>query len=268
MLHFNGFLIALVVTLLLMPSVLAQQSEIKPASAGQSPMVYLATLEWPPYSSEHLPNGGETVEKVVSVFKRMGYDPQIEFLPWSRAVRGTSGVSPTYLGFFPEYPSENSHFMFSDSLGESVIGLVHKKSRKLDVTTFTALTKYRLGVVKDYINTPEIDRLIQSGAIKPNVAINDRQNLVSLLNDEIDIAVIDERVMLYILENDTELKLRAKAKFVFDKTLSRRQTLHLAFSRYHPESALFEHFNATLQQINLEFQSSNLSQSTEHSTDF
>ena len=258
MLNFNGFLLALVVTTFLFTSVQAQQSAIKPASPSQPPMIYLATLEWPPYSSKHLPNGGETVEKVVSVFKRMGYDPQIEFLPWSRAVRGTSGVSPTYLGFFPEYPSENSHFIFSDALGESVIGFVYKKSKKLELTTITSLTKYRLGVVKDYINTPEIDRLIQSGEIKPNVAINDRQNLVSLLNDEIDIAVIDERVMLYILENDPGLKQRAKAKFIFDKTLSRRQTLHLAFSRYHPESALFQRFNATLKQMNLEIQRSNL----------
>lgn len=258
MLHVNGSLIALVVTTFLIMSVQAQQTDVKPASPNQAPMIYLATLEWPPYSSKHLPNGGETVEKVVSVFKRMGYDPQIEFLPWSRAVRGTSGVSPTYLGFFPEYPSENSHFNFSESLGESVIGLVHKKSRKLDLTTLTAMTKYRLGVVKDYINTPEIDRLIQSGDIKPNVAINDRQNLVSLLNDEIDIAVIDERVMRYILANDPGLKIRATGKFVFDKTLSRRQTLHLAFSRYHPESALFQRFNTTLKQINLEIKASSL----------
>jgi polar amino acid transport system substrate-binding protein len=254
MLHSFGFIFALFVTALFIPSVQAQQSEEKHTPAERPQVIYLATLEWPPYSGKNLPNGGETVEKVMTVFRRMGYDPQIEFLPWSRAVRGTSGESPTYLGFFPEYPSDNSHFLLSGSLGESVIGLAHKKSSKLDLSTIASLTKYRLGVVKDYINTQEIDRLIQSGEIKPNVAINDRQNLVSLLNNEIDIAVIDQRVMRHILENDAGLKIRAKDKFVFDTTLSQRQTLHLAFSRYHAHSALFEEFNATLQLINLELE--------------
>jgi len=201
MLHSIYFIFAVFITVITTPSVYAQQLDAKVISASKPSAIYLATLEWPPYSGSKLPNGGETVAKVVSVFKRMGYDPQIEFLPWSRAVRGTSGESPAYLGFFPEYPSENSHFIFSGSLGESVIGLAHKKTSKLDLTTVTSLTNYRLGVVKDYINTQEIDRLIQSGEIKTLVAINDRQNLVSLLNNEIDIAVIDERVMLHILNN-------------------------------------------------------------------
>jgi len=254
MLHSFGIIFALFVTVLFIPSVQAQQSGAKLHPADKPPMIYLATLEWPPYSGKNLPNGGETVEKVVTVFRRLGYDAQIEFLPWSRAVRASSGESPTYLGFFPEYPSDNSHFLFSGSLGESMIGLVYKKSSKPDLRTISSLSNYRLGVVKDYINTQEIDRLIQSGEIKPNVAINDRQNLVSLLNNEIDIAVIDQRVMRYILENDAGLKIRAKDKFVFDTTLSQRQTLHLAFSRYHPNSALFEEFNATLQLINLELE--------------
>ncbi len=226
-----------------------EQTRGPDAPATKTKLISLATLEWPPYSSKSLPGGGETVAKVATIFKLMGYTVKIDFLPWSRAVRSASGEKPLYLGYFPEYPFTDTHFLLSASLGESIIGLAQHKDRKLKIIDTSSLTHYKIGIVQDYINTEDIDELIASGSIKPTIAINDRQNLVRVLNGDIDAAVIDKKVMQYLLENDSQLKTGAAGKLEFNETLAQTISLHIAFSRYHPDAKLYEKFNIFLSQL-------------------
>lgn len=212
-------------------------------------VVSLATLEWPPYTSSSIDGGGEIVRMVISVFRRMGYSAKVDFLPWSRAVRSTAGTQPLYLAYFPEYPLTENHFRLSDSLGISLVGLVQRIDRHLQLENANSLKNYRLGVVQDYINTKEIDELIEKKIVKPIVAINDRQNLVRVLNGDIDVAVIDKKVMQYIIANDVEINQRGVNELIFNEKLANPITLHLAFSRYHNNSHLFDKFNQTLAEI-------------------
>ena len=232
----------------------AQQALNTPTSADISNVVPLATLEWPPYSSKTLPGGGETVAKVREVFKRMGYVAHIDFLPWSRAVRSTKGEYPLYLGYFPEYPLDDAQFILSASIGTSLLGLAQHKKRRLYLTNTLSLTRYKLGVVQDYVNTKQIDRLIANGTLKPVVAINDRQNLVRVLNGDIDAAVIDKKVMHYLLQHDEQLRLHAAEQLEFNDTLAEAISLHIAFNRYHYDAGLSQRFNQTLLQMDNETQ--------------
>jgi polar amino acid transport system substrate-binding protein len=255
-----GLCIAVVSTVMLLlssPSG-AQAREHAAATISKQTIIELATLEWPPYSTKNLHGGGESVQKVRQVFNRMGYRTKIDFLPWSRAVRSTAGVKPIYLAYFPEYPLHDNHFVMSDTIGQSLLGLAQHKNRPLYLPSATALKHYRIGVVQDYTNTAEIDRLIASGDIKPIVSINDRQNLVRVLKGDIDAAVIDQRVMKYLLENDAELREQAMNLLQFNQALSEVISLHLAFSRYHPAASLIKQFNTVLREMN-EASNSNLS---------
>jgi len=54
-------------------------------SAQAQPQLRMATLEYPPYSSEHLPDGGSIVALTRRAFAVRGYPLQIDFLPWARA---------------------------------------------------------------------------------------------------------------------------------------------------------------------------------------
>ena len=227
----------------------AEQTDSSDASYTKSKLIKLATLEWPPYSSKSLPGGGKTVAKVVAAFRHMGYTVKIDFLPWSRAVRSTYGEQPLYLGYFPEYPLTDTHFLLSASLGDSIVGLVQHKNRKLNISNTLSLTQYRLGVVQDYVNTKDIDDLIAKGKIKPVIAIDDRQNLVRVLNGDIDVAVIDKHVMQYLLQHDLQLSKNAAGLLEFDDTLAQTISLHIAFSRYHPDAALYHKFNTALFQL-------------------
>lgn len=245
--------LSLVLLLLLGPLALQIFATDEKASPGKKlAVVSLATLEWPPYSSKTLPGGGETVAKVVSVFRRMGYSARIDFLPWSRAVRSTYGEQPVYLAYFPEYPLSDSHFRLSEPLGNSIVGLVQRKDRTLQLENAQALKHYRLGVVQDYINTDGIDALIAQGTIKPVVAINDRQNIARVINGDIDVAVIDKKVLHYILSHDNQLRERGAQLLQFNDSLAQTISLHLAFNRYHADSVLFDKFNQTLAEMNNE----------------
>lgn len=245
---------ALVLSLAWGPKCAAQQVLDTTNTSDLTNIVPLATLEWPPYSTKSLPDGGETVAKVREVFNRMGYVAKIDILPWSRAVRSTQGEYPLYLGYFPEYPLDDAQFILSASIGTSLVGLAQHKNRKLYLSDAMSLTRYKLGVVQDYVNTKQIDQLIANGTIKPVVAINDRQNLVRVLNGDIDAAVIDKKVMQYLLQHDEKLRQHAAAQLEFNDTISEAISLHIAFSRYHYDSGLSHRFNQTLLQLEQEAQ--------------
>ena len=79
-------------------------------------ILYLVTGEFAPFSGEALPHGGMTTEITVSAFKEMGYETQIDFLPWKRGYINTR--KHLYLGTFPyvEDATRKKTFLFSKPL--------------------------------------------------------------------------------------------------------------------------------------------------------
>src|SRR5690606_41510265 len=62
-------------------------------SSSQAPAVKqikLATLEWPPYVGKKLKQQGYVHEVVVTALERVGYEVQIQYVPWPRALREVS----------------------------------------------------------------------------------------------------------------------------------------------------------------------------------
>jgi polar amino acid transport system substrate-binding protein len=55
-----------------------------PASAKQ--VIQLSTINWEPYSGQELPNGGFFTEIVTEAFAKAGYDVELIYLPWVRAM--------------------------------------------------------------------------------------------------------------------------------------------------------------------------------------
>ena len=49
---------------------------------------------WPPYTGETLPGKGIATEIVVTALRRAGYETQVTFVPWKRALKGT--IDGTY----------------------------------------------------------------------------------------------------------------------------------------------------------------------------
>lgn len=72
------------------------------SSLAKAETVYLTSLEWPPYSSAELPNQGASIAVAKAAFAAMGYQLEVEFYPWSRAV-ALATRDKKYAGYFPEY---------------------------------------------------------------------------------------------------------------------------------------------------------------------
>lgn len=209
----------------------------------------LASLDWPPYTGRQLEQQGETAVLLRQVFAAMQQEVQTEFLPWSRAIRASEKNGALYAGYFPEYQTHNPKFILSDSLGVSELGFVEATAKPLGQLSMAVLVKFQLGVVQDYVNLTVVDQMIGRGQLTPQLAFSDRQNILKVALGRLDLAVIDRRVLAYLLEHDAEVKRLATDKVQFNTSLTELKTLHLALRREPAHQLLIEKFNHYLHKV-------------------
>ncbi|CCO48484.1 putative ABC-type amino acid transport/signal transduction systems, periplasmic component/domain [Vibrio nigripulchritudo SOn1] len=166
----------------------------------------LTSLEWPPYTSQYLSDHGASSAVVKAALQAMGHDLEIRFYPWSRAVRLAKN-NKNYAGYFPEYHLESDDLLLSDSIGSSILGFVERVKDPIKWSTLSDLKPYSIGVVQDYVNTKELDEKIANGTLRASPVLNDASNIRKLGAERISIAVIDEYVFQYLMENDPKLDL-------------------------------------------------------------
>lgn len=223
------------------------------ASEGQSPslpsdlaalpaserVIRLSSLEWPPYSGALLPNQGASIEVVRLALQEIGWQLDVEFFPWLRAV--ASARNGRHHGYFPEYWFETDDFLLSPVIGTGPLGLVEAKNKPIEWDVLTDLTQYRIGIVSGYVNTTDMDAMIERGALRVYPAPDDVSNMRKVAAGRIDAAVIDPFVMRYLAQ--TALSLRdVKGIFQMNPTYLGQKTLHVAWTL---DNA---HFNEVLRQ--------------------
>ena len=204
---------------------------------AQTKKVTLTTLDWEPYIGASLPGHGYVYEIVSEAFKSVGYQVEIKFYPWARAVdEAKSGQAD---GLFPEYYDDGrkAEFIFSDSFPGGPVGLMARKDSKI---TFSAdprkeqtkvlqgLKQYSFGVVRDYVNTQEFD-----GAtfLKKDLADSDEQNIKKLAGKRIDLIFIDKFVATYLIK--TKLPHAAQELEFLEPPLEVKP-LYIVFSKKAP----------------------------------
>ena len=166
--------------------------------------VYLTSLDWPPYSGKALKEQGASVAVAKAAFKAMGYTLVVEFFPWSRAVNLAKSGSSKYMGYFPEYYSDDvaKEFIYSAEMGSGPLGFVEQTSKPINWRTMDDLSRYKIGVVRDYVNTAEFDARVASGKIKVEAVTADVNNIQKVSSGRLDLAVIDKNVMAYLFANE------------------------------------------------------------------
>ncbi|HSC83329.1 MAG TPA: hypothetical protein VLC30_06890 [Pseudomonas sp.] len=77
-----------------------------PAGAAE---LRLATMEYPPYSSQQIDGGGSIVELTTRAFATQGQTVRIDFLPWARVRADVrSGLYQGALALWPKRSARNS----------------------------------------------------------------------------------------------------------------------------------------------------------------
>jgi polar amino acid transport system substrate-binding protein len=217
-------------------------------AADDDKRVQLTTLEWPPYTSESLPEGGASVVVAKAAFAAMGYTLEVSFYPWSRAV-GLGEAGEDFDGYFPRYYTADVRKSLSEPMGAGPLGFAVKAGSEIEWQQLSDLATQQIGVVGGYNNTDEFDAAVAAGELNVMATTTDINNLRMLATDRLDMAVIDANVMDYLLLTQAPDIREALA---FHPRLLEDKTLHVAFSPTARGAELLEVFNKGLEKVDVD----------------
>lgn len=222
-------------------------------SYADAKVINLTSLEWPPYSSQTLMQQGASVAVATAAFKEMGYQLNVSFFPWSRAVAFAKDENSEYSGYFPEYYSKETanEFIYSDPMGQSPLGFAERKDNVIQWSTLNDLKELRIGIVQDYINTAEFDQLVALNLLQVSTTTSDLTNLLKLVNNRVDLAVIDRNVMEHLLKTNTVL-FNNTDKAQFNTKMLENKNLYICFKKGKEGERLSKIYNEGLQRIDVE----------------
>lgn len=192
-------------------------------------VVKLASLEWPPFSGENLPEKGASSAVLKAAYEAMGYKVVIEFLPWNRAVQMAKS-DPSFIGYFPEYDGDSvrAEFLLSPSIGSSPLGFAERVENRIAWNSLPDLKSTTIGVVDGYVNTAEFDKRMANKELLVEVNRDDLTNLRKLAAGRVDLSVVDYNVMQYLLKNDLQSEA---GKLVFNPHILEEKQLFVAFRK-------------------------------------
>lgn len=204
----------------------------------------LTTLEWCPYTCPSLPGGGATTEILRTALGSQGHGLEVDILPWKRAVQ-LARRDPSLAGYYPEYSSASLGSGISPPIGHGPLGIAERRDHPLRFQTVADLSGHRLGTVEGYLNTPALDAGIASGLQPAESTVSDLSNLLKLGAGRIDGAVIDGRVMAYLMAFDPALR-PTSGRLLFNSVILEEKTLHVVFSPSGPGMRMAEVLTAGL----------------------
>lgn len=184
-------------------------------------LLRLATLEYPPYSSQHLPAGGSIVELTRRAFAVQGHTVQIDFLPWAR-VRAALRQGQ-YQGALALWPKEikEEQLIASRPLFYSELGLFVRQGDPLQFTELRQLAGEKLGLVRGY-GYPQ--HILDAG-LQLEEAVDDISNLRKLKARRFDLVLLERRVGEHLISNDRYLR----GQLVWQGTVLERIPLLVGF---------------------------------------
>lgn len=242
-------------TILALAAVLLAAAGAARAADAPRQTVALATTDWAPYIGQDLPDRGYVHVLVTRAFALAGYDAQIRFYPWARAL--LLAREGKVAGLLPEYydASRTNEFAYSDPFPGGPVGFYARRDRglKLPPTLATkpaaalqTLRHLRFGVVRGYLNAPAFDT---APGLTRDEARDDLTNLRKLYHGRVDAIVIDRHVAEHLLR--TAVPEFAGELEYLEPPLA-RHSLYVAFSRTAADhDVLRRAFNKGLEQLEL-----------------
>jgi polar amino acid transport system substrate-binding protein len=105
------------------------------------------TVDFPPYYGEELPEYGWVSEIARKALEIKGYEVEIRFIPWVKALEGTQdGDYDALLGAYRTHERDELYY-FSLPVGQVRIGFFKRKTDDISFKDLTELKEYKIGVV-------------------------------------------------------------------------------------------------------------------------
>ena len=214
------------------------------AHAEPSKDLSITASPWSPYVSRDLPGSGLAVSIVMAALQRAGYNPTFALEQWPKDLEETKlGRYDVIASLW--YTKERSRdLVFSQPMIENNVKLMVRTDSKILLPDLEALKGMRVGIVEDYAYTQGIYNDLGIDLVKLKSV---EENLQHLLEGKIDVAVVDETVALYALNNKFPGGIREIR--IVEEPLSTRG-LRIAVSRQRDDAEqIVSAFEAELQRM-------------------
>lgn len=196
----------------------------------------IAVSEWYPYVCETCAGKGPGISGVRKMLNDVGIEVQFVFLPWARAISDVKRKK--YDGYYPAWEEDFTPGMYlSDSVYRSPVGFVERKKSPLKWSKLEDLRGKTIGVVIDYGNTVEFNRLVERGLVKVEKVKDDETNIKKVLGGRVDGAFFDLVNAKYLIN---KLGPQAQENLQINEHVIRVKSLHVVFaSNAKSKAALF-----------------------------
>lgn len=212
---------------------------------AQAEKLKLTTVDWQPFFGHDLPEKGFFSAITREAFNRAGYEIDIEFQPWKRAIETTKkGIFDGLLGAY--YNDERAEYLrFSDVVFESKDVFISKDESLISYKDLTALKAYRIGAIRASVYA---DELKASGynVVETN---DDIQGLRMLLKDRVDLVLMSQTHFKYLLENDLEFYASRDEFVLLDKPYRTNALYCPILKKRENSQKIIGRFNRALQEI-------------------
>lgn len=212
---------------------------------AEGPRNLLVTASpWPPYVSVGLHDKGVATSIVMTALRRANYNPTIVLREWPKDIEGARQGEYDVIASIWYTEERNRDLRFSAPYFENRIRFIVRSDSDIRDTSPGSLKGLRVGVVEDYAYKQGSYEDLPVKLVKVATV---EESLQRLLDGEIDIAIADERVALYILNNKFPGSIK-KIRLA-SGNLSTRE-LRIAVSRKHPDAEqIISDFDAALQEM-------------------
>lgn len=126
-------------------------------SRGAQPLTIVAD-EWPPFSGSALPKGGISLDVIVTVLARAGYETDAQILPWARIMDGARAGGFDIVGNLFFDPALTEVMTYSDPYYETQIKLLRRVGDTPEFDDIDSLRPYSIAVGDGFIYSEEFDR--------------------------------------------------------------------------------------------------------------
>lgn len=164
--------------------------------------VTLATLNWQPFYGENLPENGFFAALSREAFKRAGYDMELKFMPWKRALEMSK--KGKYDGLLGAYYNEDraNAFYFTDPVSQNEEVFVQKKGKGISYSQLEDLKKYKIGGLRGAAPLVEL----KEKGFDVEETNDELMSMKKLDAARLDLLVIGKQQFYYHIGNTDDLK--------------------------------------------------------------
>ncbi|NWH03793.1 substrate-binding periplasmic protein [Desulfobacter latus] len=213
-------------------------------SYAQDKKLNFGTLNWPPYFGETLENGGFMTEISTEAFKRTGWDYNLKFMNWNRAMglakKGKlTGVQGAY------YTDERAKiFFYTNEITAANVVIFQKKGAGISYNSLKDLEGYTFGILRGF-GYP--DEFVQADFLKKEFTDKPEANILKLLKDRVDLIVGSKLVTIDIA--NSHYPDQAGQLDVLDPPLEKKPLYNIISKKIDNHQKILDDFNKGLEML-------------------